>query len=375
MKIAVEYKSGWYVVIFPTLQFLIILFGIPMVVGFLSKNDFLVFLSFIVSFVLALVLAVVTYPFYLKFMASDTKRNFGGIELNDKLLTFQIGKGKKQVIDLNQEYKVEIAADKNATQLNIYSNDYKSHSSIFISGINRSKVLELYPAKYFLNEIAISPEMGMFGFDLNAKNPEALNLVTNLLLALWETRRKNTLFSIYKKFTWEKHPHPESDCIRTFDVEYMSLKDKELITKVEREILSSPVPYLAVTPDYLIGYEMKTFLEDSTDYFKGKKNIIKKYFLMPLGKISAEVVIPAPDFKDYLAGKTIISFVSSIAGQDATGKGVYLQDVRYLEVSGYGASRELINLLFEWPGPADDNYDESKFFVRFINRRGDYYAT
>ncbi|MGB9697701.1 MAG: hypothetical protein ACP5P3_10730 [Ignavibacteria bacterium] len=133
-------------------------------------------------------------------MAFDKKRNFGEIELNGELLMFQVGKGRKQMIDLNQEYQAKISADESATQLNIYSKDYKTSFSVFVSGINRNEVLKLYPAEYFLNEIAISLEGGMFGFDLDSRNREIMNLVTDLFLTLWKTRGKNTLFSLYQKF-------------------------------------------------------------------------------------------------------------------------------------------------------------------------------
>ncbi|MGB9697700.1 MAG: hypothetical protein ACPL2D_10530 [Ignavibacteria bacterium] len=70
-----------------------------------------------------------------------------------------------------------------------------------------------------------------------------------------------------------------------------------------------------------------------------------------------------------MSGKTVITFVSSIAGRNASGKEVYLEDVHYLKVSGYDANRNSIDLLFEWVGPVDNNYMEGEFFVRFINRK------
>ncbi len=367
MKIIVEYKRGWFTIVLPTLQFIIILFSIPLLVGYLFKNDFLVVLSYIVSFILALVLAVATYSFYEK-LASNV-RTFGEVDLKGEILTFKIGKGKKQTIDFNQEYIAKIAADEVSTSIDIYTKNYRHNFSVFISNINRNEVLKIFPEKFFFNEIVISPKMGNFGFNLEMSNLETKNFIYILLSTLYRTREKNILFSAYQKFPWNTNPMPKFSYIKIFNSENINTEEQEFLKEIESTMISSPVPYLAITPDYLIGYEMKTFLKDFSDYyFKNKNNIIKKYYIIPLGKVIAEVIGPTLDLKNFLIGKTILTFVSSLAGEVASGKGVYLQNVYHLKISTYDEKGKACDLLFEWLGPGDDNYDEGKYFIRFINR-------
>lgn len=343
MKIKTEYKSGWYIVIFPTLQFVIIVLGIPLAVGFLTSSSLWAGLSFFLSVPLGLFLAVTTYPFYLKLMTLNKKRNFGIIQLEKNHLIFQIGEEKEKILDLNQEYKATIASNRSATHINISSENTKADYSIFIRGWNRKKTLEVFPAEYFIEDRVISPEMGMFGFELNIRTKEVMDFVNNLLLTLWLTRQKNKLFLIYQKFPWDSLPTPKFDYIKTFEEKNITWEEQQFLKEIEKKIFSTPIPYLALTPDYLIAYKMKTFLKDFSDYyFKEKNNPVQKYFVIPLGKVKVKVLTPI---------------------------NVNDPSFYYLEIQCYDYNKKPVKLRFDWIGPTDENYYESKFFVQFINSR------
>lgn len=145
----------------------------------------------------------------------------------------------------------------------------------------------------------------------------------DILAVLWDTRERNKHYLLFRKFPWDSQPQPDFFHIEVIDTEEMNPEQKAFLQHLESQVISAPTYTAKVTPDYLLGFDGET-----------------KYFIMPLGHIFAEA--------------------SRINPED---------DSRYLIVKGRDREGKPMKVeLPDWVIPADKEYDEGEFFLRFINR-------
>lgn len=370
MLLKTNYKSGWYIVSLPTLLFIIIFWGIPVYLGWRFQSGFVFFISLIFCLVLAFVVSILSYGFFLRLAAKGR----GEIQLENNILKWKIGR-KEKIIDLSKEYEAEFFAGGRHSLIDIESADLKCGITIHCRGFTREEFLKLFPHPYFIDEMALTPERGRFGFDLEATDPESKRFFVSLISVLWKNKEKNKIFLIYKKFHWESVPAPKFNYIKIIDWKNRTPEEEKLISEINKKIISQPTPELGLTPDYLVGCKMKGILKDIADAAIFKQNdIVEKYFIMPLGKIWAEELLPRPDFKTFLAGKAIIALIATSFGRPIPDGGPYLEDKYYLKINGYDKNKKQASLIFEWFGPADivgserEKYQEAKMLFKFINR-------
>ncbi|MEW6407587.1 MAG: hypothetical protein AB1465_02765 [Patescibacteria group bacterium] len=370
MLLKTNYKSGWHIVVLPTLLFIIIFWGISVYFGWRFQSGLVFFISLIFCLVLAFVVSILSYRFFLRLAAKGR----GEMQLENNILKWRIGR-KEKMIDLSKEYEAEFFADSSHSLIDIEPADLKCEITIHCRDFTREEFLKFFPHPYFVDKIALTPELGRFGFDLEAANPESKKFFVSLISLLWKNKEKNKIFLIYKKFPWESVPAPKIDYIKIIDWKNKTLEEEKLISEINKKIISQPTLELGLTPDYLVGCKMKGILKDITDAAIFKQNdIVEKYFIMPLGKIWAEKLLPRPDFKKFFAGKAIIALIATSFGRAIPAGGPYLEDKHYLKINGYDKNKKQASLVFEWFGPEDivgtwrEKYQEAEILFKFINR-------
>lgn len=348
------YTSGWFTVVLPTLGFLILWPGISVLVLALLRfraPGWLAVIVVVLALPTSLALCVKTYPLMLRFAA----RGRGDLRIEGERIRWRAG-GRWRRIDLMRGYEARIAAGSSARgKPNASVGFTETGLMVHLRGARREDVLAAFPEPAFVDELAVAPEEGLWGFVLDGREAEDRRRFAELLQALWRTRERNALYRTFSRFPWSSPPRPAFSHIEIVEPgEGGELH--ELLARLETEVVSRPTPWLAATADYLVGSEAGPLL---AELGRGSRS-----FLMPLGHVRAEPTLPRPDVGPWL----LAHFVITALGRGSAGPP--LRDRWFLRISGRDRDRRPLTVAFEWLGPADPGYDEARFFVRFINRTG-----
>lgn len=330
-KIHVQYMSGWYTILLPTLTFLITWIGSFVGIGILLKwkwSDLLAVILLFICVLPGLIIAVATYPFFMTL----ARQGYGEIRLEGDRLHWRKG-FLRHTLDLTQPYRAEIRAGlsglgKSSANI-IFSNGLMVH----LKGASRDDVLHFFPEPYFVDTLAIQPEEGLWGFSLSGEDSVSASFFARLLQCLWNNRHQNERFCIYEKFPWHRSPHPSFQHIYIIDLKARP-GDRTFLDELKVQAFIS-YGDVQVTPDYLIGRPDKLL--------KGKSHRLGcDYCIMPLGYITAEV-----DIKPSL-------------------------EESFLYVYGVGEDGAHLKVVFGWYRPTyDKGEDEAKFILRFIQAMHD----
>lgn len=389
LQIKASYISGWWVVGLPTIIFLLCFFGIWLGVPYIIYSyygyngdwlDILAGLFWIPAAVIGFIIAIITYkPLWQlqeKLNKNKIKQNkFSELQLENGILSWNLG--KKRSINLALPHTAIIKAGEGAlhsinSTIDIRNN--KESLTIHLAGLSRSGVLRFFPNDYFVEKLAITPYEGLPGFTLNANNEGEKKFFTTLLAALWEKREQNELFKIYQKFPWERPPQPEVNYIRELDYNKLAAlgsADKSLLEQLQKQVIYALADVgLAVTPDYLLGYQMKGLIQGLREVVTGQKRTpVWRHFIMPLSHITAKVLPPRPNWKSFLTARVIINLVSQFGSTATSAAGPQMTDSRNLLIKGYLQDGRTVALLFPWYMTVDSHYRESEVFLKFIQRR------
>lgn len=322
--IKTTYISGWYTVGIPLIIFFLFFLGLPIAIMVLYRWNIPAWAGislYIIGCVLGVAVNVVVYPVILKL----ANRGEGELTLENKLLCWRKGKMWHE-LNLHEPYHAEISCGASGLGKDNASVSFK-HSEVIIHfrGAQREEILQLFPEPYFLNDLAVTPEKGLWGFNLSADDDAARSFFHELLEDLWATRYNNAHYNLYCKFPWHSTPRPSFTHIEVIDSKNMNETQQAFIKELESQVISAPTSTAKVTPDYLLGSDAKN-----------------KYFIFPLGYVSAE---------------------EGITGSDE-------QSIRYLKVRGLDKTGHTITIkLPYWVKVTDSNYAEGAFLVRFVNRR------
>ncbi len=360
-RLTVSYTSGWYTVILPTLICLGVwaglFLGILALLGWNVPNWLGVLLCF-GGFIPGLVVAVVTYPLLLRL----AERGQGELVLENDRLRWRTGLRWHEV-DFTQPHKARIAAGASgSSRPNAKITLYPDVQEIHLPGARRGDVLSLFPEPHFVDELAVLPQEGMWGFVLSVDDPAAVHFFQDLLECLWRHREQNEHFRLYQKFPWHHRPRPAFQHIRIIEWQSAPPEERAFVESLNTQVVSS-LADVQVTPDYLLGwlyYSPRSKLDGRPD----------GCCVMPLDHISAEVSLPLPDWKPFIVGHILKQAVASALGAGAPAGGPYLKDRRYLHIRGAGEDGQPLELAFEWYEPADRDYDEAEFLVRFVQAMG-----
>jgi hypothetical protein len=359
-KLAVPYASALFTVILPTAEFLLVFIGLPLLLFSLLGWDFpdwLAYLSCGVSLILGLVISVLTYSLLLRLAA----RGQGELELDGDRLRWRSGRRWRQV-DLSQPHQARLAAGQSGLgQANAsVSLAAPAHVMLHLHGAARKEVLQHFPAPYFVDELAVTPKEGLWGFEFHADDAAARDFFFTLLDGLWRNRQQNSRFQLYLRYPWDRPPRPAFRHIRLIETAQMTAEEKALIDGLLNQFVDGlDDSCVRLTPDYLVGWvyrAWKSTWSGQPDY----------YCLMPLGHITAEVSLPRPDWQPFVVGQ-VLRQAASLTGA-ARGYGPSLQDKRYLYVRGKAKDGSPLELAFDWYDLADDRWEEAEMFVRFVNR-------
>jgi hypothetical protein len=353
-KIGAAYKSGWYVVVIPTLFFLIILLGMPALLhalGLKATNH--VILGLVLGFVVGIAACIYAYKFLLK-MATEGNDE---ISIEGSVIKWKRGDSWKS-LDLGSEHLARInsgpqdAFGEPAIDLVIHN---KTDSvGICMHGRGRDAVLKLFPHEHFISETNINHGEGFPEFDLQAGIEKTDGFFNKLLASLWTYRKFNEAFETHGKFPWKTHPEPAFTHIREVIYKQGPDADREFIDILKKESVSSPVPWLCITPDYVVGYT-HTDAEFFMDIVTGN-NDPESYFVMPLGQVSADEPVLKPDFAQM--------FVRAMLKSN-----FHEGDVFSLIISGTDDAGHEMKIEFPWPGASGEGSDERSAFIKFINRK------
>ena len=262
-------------------------------------------------------------------------------------------------VDFTQPHRAKIAAGTSGlSRPNAKITLYPEVQEIHLPGTRREDVLALFPEPHFVDELAILPEEGTWGFVLSANDPAAVRFFQDLLTCLWRNRKGNEYFRLWQKFPWRHRPRPAFRHIRIIDRETATPEEQSFVESLSAQVVSS-LGDVQVTPDYLLGWLYRS-LRSQLD---GRPDA---WCVMPLGYIRAEVSLPRPDWKPFIVGHIMKGAAASALGATTPAGGPYLEDRRYLHVRGRGENGSPLELAFEWYGPGDQEYDEAEFLVRFV---------
>lgn len=351
------YKSGWYTVVLPTLIALVTWAGFVVLalalLGWQVPDCLGVLLCF-GGAIPGLVVAWATYRFLLRL----AERGRGELALQGDRLRWRTGRRWRE-IDFAQPHKAQIAAGHSGLgQSNASVTFYPGGEIVHLRGARRQEVLRLFPEPYFVDDLAILPEEGLWGFDLSADDPAAVRFFAALLECLWRNRQQNERFRLYQKFPWHRRPRPAFRHIRIIDLKTNAPEEQTFIEDLKAQVVSS-LTYVQATPDYLLGWLYRS-LRSKLD------GLPDGYCVMPLGYITAEVSFPRPDWQPFVVGHVLKQVVATALGGTASAAGPYLEDRRYLYVRGVGEDGAPLELTFDWYGPGDEGYEEAEFLVRFV---------
>jgi len=322
-KIRTPYISGWFTLGIPLILFFSLFIGLPIsVTALLGWNipEWLGISLYGLGCLLGIGVNVAIYPFLMNL----AKQGQGEVTLDGDRIRWHSGRRWHEV-DLSQPYWAEIAAGASGLgEANASITFRPSGEMIHLRGAVRQEVLRAFPAPYFVAELAIVPEEGLGGFNLQSEEAASRAFFYDVLTVLWHTRENNEYYRLFCKFPWETPPQPAFTHIEVVDATEMSTEQRAFIERLGSQVISAPTFTAQVTSDYLLGCDGH------------------RYFIMPLGYVFAEE--------------------GPIGPSDAG---------RYLKVTGRDRDhRELTVKLDYWVMPGDKEYDEGQFFVRFVNRRG-----
>lgn len=352
-RMETKYTSGWFTVILPTLEFLLLWIGPPVLIFSLLRWNVSTWVALplcAASVVPALVICVLTYPFLLRL----AERGRGEISFDRGHIRWRSGHHWRAV-DLTRPYQGEIAAGYSGLGHANASLSVGSKLMVHCKGIAREQVLHAFPEPFFIAEMAPTPEEGLWGFDLDAGDEASRALFLALVSLLWETRDNNAYYQLFRQFPWHRRPSPEFPHIRVIEAQECTAERGEFIARVKAEAISRPVPWLSLTPDYLLGEE-----SNWRDMVQGKTT---RYFIMPLGYVRAETTRPRSNWTSFFLGNFIIHALGG-----STGTHVRLTEQHFLRITGRDEHRKPLTVAFEWLGPGDEGYREGEYFVRFVNR-------
>jgi len=367
IEVTTNYKGWWYIVLFPTLQFLVVLVIIPFFVAIIqgdNVNDLLMVLSIFITIPISLFLTVKTYPFFLKL----AERKISRIIIENNTLSWQFRKHIKSII-LSEMHNAIISFGVspvyNMQALGLSIMNKKDSINICTFNFHNSKLRELFPAEFFISSTVITPEEGLPAFQLNYAEPTHKAFIDKLLISLWDNRNKNPYFVFTNKFPWERTPSPAFTSIREFYKNKLSSDDKKFIDSITSQVIAEVNSYLKITPDYLIGLKLPTKFQ----MLFSKDLDPEIYYIMPLKYIKADVLLPKTDLSTYL-------FVQSIdTAINKSHTGSHLIHVNYtIKITGKRDNGTKVELVFEWVSPTDENYWESKYILKYINENYEMYS-
>lgn len=221
-------------------------------------------------------------------------------------------------------------------------------------------MLRVFPEPYFVDELAVLPEEGLWGFDLNAGDAAAESFFFALLQELWKNRLQNKRFQPYQRFPWGRRPRPAFNYIRVIEWGRRTPEEENLVHELERQFVDGLAgSSVRLTPDYLVGWVYRS----SRGWWTGTPDY---YYVMPLGQVTVEVSRPRPDWKPFLAGQLAKEALAEAFGSEAPAGGPYLEHRRYLLVRGRGVNGEPAEMAFEWYDTVDKEWEEAEFVVRFV---------
>ncbi len=323
------YISGWFKVGIPVLIFFLLFLGLPILIMALLKWSLPAWLGislYVLGCLLGFGVNIALYPF----LVGIAPRGEGEVALEGEHLRWRRGRRWCEV-DLSRSYWASIAAGTSGTgtetnasiDLASGGGDGSPAMMFHLRAANRLQVLEAFPEPYFVDAMAITPEEGLWGFNLRAEEAPQRAFFYDLLTVLWRTRDNNEYYRLFRKFPWETPPRPTFPHIEVVDIREMSAEQRAFIERLESQVISAPTWTAKVTPDYLLGADAH------------------RYYIMPLGYVHAE---PGPG-------------ASGEAGN-------------YLKVTGRDKDQHRLTVKLDyWMVPGDKEYGEGVFFVRFINRR------
>ncbi len=351
-EVRAAYRSGWFTVVLPTLEFLLLWPGLSVLVlalmGWRSPG-WLAALVVVLALPASLAACVATYPLLLRLAG----RGRGGLLLRGERIRWRAGRRWHQV-DLTRPYRARVAAGASGRgAANASVSFAETGLIVHLRGAGRDEVLRDFPEPFFVDELAVTPEEGLWGFELDAHDPAGRALFGQLLEALWRSRDRNARFRTYSKFPWSRPAQPAFAHIEVVEADGDEA-GRQLLARLEAEVVSRPSAWLALTPDYVVGSEAGLW-----DTFLGRQ----RSFIMPLGHVRAEETLPRPDLGPFLLGNFV---VTALGGSPGTR--VPLQDRYFLRIHGRDRAGAPLTVAFEWLGPADEGYEEGEFFVRFVNR-------
>lgn len=355
-SINAPYKSGWFTVGIPTLTFLTVWFASSLLTLALldwNVSDWVGMLICGGGILPGIIASVLTYPLLLRL----AERGRGAMSLEGTLLRYRLG-SRWRNIDLAQPHSAQIAADTGCAGLVLQTD--KAAVNIYFHRFSRQKVLDIFPAPYFVEELVVTPNMGSWGFETTLDDPTQSDFAMALLETLWNQRRNNRHFLLFEKFPWNRSPQPDSPYIRLIEWEKRSAEEEALIRRLEQQFIDSlTASYVRLTPDYLVGWvyrSVRSHVSGQPDY----------YSLMPLGYISAEVSLPRPDWEPFIIGHVLKQALAAALKTSAPAGGPYLEDRNYLYIRGKGADGAPTELAFDWFTPVDEGFEEAEFLVRFV---------
>lgn len=356
-RLTVPYKSAWYTVLLPTLIALGVWAGVFLGgLALLSWNvpNRLGMLLCLGGFVPGLAVAVATYRFLLRL----AERGRGELVLEGDRLRWRTGRRWKEV-DFAQPHEARIAAGVSGLgQPSASVTLYPSAQKIFLRGAHREDVLAVFPEPYFVDELAVLPEEGTWGFDLSADDPYAARFFVALVECLWRNRQQNERFHLYQKLPWHRRPRPAFRHIRIIDLKRATPEEQAFLENLKAQVVSS-LGDVEVTPDYLIGWLYRSLRSELGGLPDGCA-------VMPLGHIAAEVSFPRPDRRRFTIDRFSKEVLAEALGTTPPADGPYLQDKRYLYVRGHGEDGAPLELAFDWYGPEHQGYEEACSLVHFI---------
>lgn len=357
-SIRIPYKSGWYTVVLPTLLFLAVWGGttaaILAALGWSAPGALGVLICG-VGVLPGLAAAVALYPLLLRL----AERGRGELWLEGTRLGMRRGL-RRRTIDLARPHRARIAADATAAALTLQNKPTYLH--IVFRGLSRRRVLALFPAPYFIDDLVITPEMGSWGFDGTVGDPRVEDFALLFLETLWQQRHQNRSYLLYARYPWERPPRPAFPFIRLIDWEKRSAADEAWIAQLLEQCVDGlSESSVRLTPDYLVGWvyrSLRSTLSGYPDY----------YCILPLGHIQAEASLPRPDWKPFIVGHILKEALAATLGTQPPSGGPQLQHRHYLYVRGRDPSGAPLELAFDWYGPGHPDYEEAQFVVRFVNR-------
>lgn len=362
IKLRVPYKGWWYIVILPTLEFLLCLFLIPYFAAVLQGdevNDWIMFGAIIISIPVGLGIAVVTYPLLLKLAG----KKYAEIKLENNIVSYITGTHWKSV-DFSKPHSLVISGGISPVYshqaLGITINDKKNWVNFFIKNLSGNDFLQHFPAAFFVLPTVISPAEGLPGFEMDCRDDNQKSFALQLLDLIWINRNNNKYFLFANKLPWNRKPAPAFTYIKTYRWKLLDEVSKNFITRLKSEVIVEINESLKLTPDYLLGLEWYSGIS----YLLDKDFEPDIYYVMPLGYFKTEELIPSQDYSNY----SIVTGVNTMLNQSVTSSSL-IRNVYRIRITGKGEDGKSLKLEFEWIGPTDDNYWEAQYTLRFINRK------